>query len=81
MYTYIIDDKKVTFKTWDEVSSALDEAEKNGLTTEYVDYEEDLDGPKTEEQTKVAKEKSIIGKPGFLPDAAESADVVSKTQA
>ena len=81
MYTYIIDDKKVTFKTWDEVSSALDEAEKNGLTTEYVDYEEGLDGPKTEEQTNAAEEKSIIGKPGFLPDAAESADVVSKIQA
>ena len=57
MYTYIIDDKKVTFKTWDEVSSALDEAEKNGLTTEYVDYEEGLDGPKTEEQTKATEEK------------------------
>ena len=81
MYTYIIDDKKVTFKNWNEASSALDEAEKNGLTTEYVDYNESIGGPKTEEQAKKEVEESIKPKGLFLPDAAESADVVSKTQA
>tara|TARA_R110000824_G_scaffold397059_1_gene599464 strand:+ start:372 stop:10103 length:9732 start_codon:yes stop_codon:yes gene_type:complete len=78
MYVYLIDDIEVTFNSELEAAKATLKAEQDGLSVELVS-EGPSEGPKTEEKTKEGEDNSIIGKPGFLPDASASADVVSET--
>lgn len=76
MYIFKIGEETREFENWGEAKAAVEAARSNGIKVEKV-----KEGPKTEEITKVEDDNSIIGKPGFLPDAAESADVVSETPA
>tara|TARA_R100001377_G_scaffold45638_1_gene26174 strand:+ start:9490 stop:18504 length:9015 start_codon:yes stop_codon:yes gene_type:complete len=73
MYKYLIDGVEVVFNSYEERVIGLDEAEANNLSIEFIS--DDSSTVKSEEEVK---EENIIGKPGFLPDAAKSADVVSE---
>jgi len=76
MYIFKIGEETREFENWGEAKAAVEAARSNGIKVEKV-----KEGPKTEEITKIEDGQSIIGKPGFLPDAAESADVVSEIPA
>ena len=76
MYIFKIGEETREFENWGEAKAAVEAARSNGIKVEKV-----KEGPKTEEITKIEDDQSIIGKPGFLPDAAESADVVSEIPA
>ena len=66
------------------INGILNEFESQEEANEYLatlsseDTVELVQDPKTEEATIAEEQNSIIGKPGFLPDAAKSADVVSE---
>ena len=70
MYEYLIDGQSVIFANDVERSKGLANADSNNLSVEFVS--DNRTGP-------VKKQDNITGKPGFLPDAAASADVVSET--
>ncbi len=76
MFTLKIGEETRTFDSWADAMAAAKEAKANGIEVVKVNT-----NPPTEEEAKKEEEKSIIGKPAFLPDAAESADVVSETPA
>ena len=76
MYIFKIGEETQEFQNWGEAKIAVAAAREKGIKVEKL-----KEGPKTEEETKVEDDNSIIGKPAFLPDAAESADVVSETPA
>ena len=77
MFEYLIDNKTVIFNSPEELNIGIAEAEEKGLEIEFVSgdlislADDPIEGP-------VEQEDDIIGKPGFLPDAAKSADVVSE---
>jgi len=66
------------------INGILNEFDSQEEANEYLamlsseDTVELVQDPKTEEATIAEEQNSIIGKPGFLPDAAKSADVVSE---
>ncbi len=77
MFEYLIDNKTVIFNSPEELNIGIAEAEEKGLEIAFVSgdlmslADDPIEGP-------VEQEDDIIGKPGFLPDAAKSADVVSE---
>ena len=77
MFEYLIDNKTVIFNSPEELNIGIAEAEEKGLEIVFVSgdlmslADDPIEGP-------VEQQDDIIGKPGFLPDAAKSADVVSE---
>jgi len=81
MYTYLINEKEVVFNSNEERAEGLEAAMAQGFDIELVSEEEYDYNVKNEEETVNEEKSNTINKPGFLPDAAESADAVSETLA
>ena len=81
MYTYLINEKEVVFNSNKERAEGLEAAMAQGFDIELVSEEEYDYNVKNEEETVNEEKSNTINKPGFLPDAAESADAVSETPA
>jgi len=77
MFEYLIDGNTVIYNSIEEREAGLNDADAKGLEIVFVSgdlmslADDPIEGP-------VEQQDDIIGKPGFLPDAAKSADVVSE---
>ena len=77
MFEYLIDGNTVIYNSIEEREAGLNDADAKGLEIVFVSgdlmslADNPIEGP-------VEQQDDIIGKPGFLPDAAKSADVVSE---
>ena len=83
MFTYIINEQKVTFATIEEAMPALEEAEKMGWTVVEVAFGE-KEKPKKKEKEEDPILKSIEAntpKENFTQDPVKSADAASETAA
>ena len=77
MFEYLIDGNTVIYNSIEEREAGLNDADAKELEIVFVSgdlmslADDPIEGP-------VEQQDDIIGKPGFLPDAAKSADVVSE---